>query len=180
MVVPEYPEVYDYYKINRVLLAGAKVNTRELNDLLNESLKVLGQKKKVNVVVVLHNKEQSFVEALKTKHLGGKINDVFIAVGLDAENKITMVDVFSWSKQDIVNVAVRDTLLDIGEYAPVKWSAAIHENIDKYYVRRNIEEFAYLDEEVEAPDWVVWFLLIFGTLSPFVSAYIAHKHEIIR
>lgn len=179
VVVPPYISVYDYYRINRVVDFGNGFkHDGTLNTLLNESLKTLGSTKKVNVVVVLHNKGQSFSEALKAKHLGGKINDVYVVLDITKEGVFNDVDIFSWSKSDMVNVSLRDALLDIGEYDAVEMNEIIKENISKYYIHRSVEEFKYLDDEVEIPKWAVWALMIIGLLFPFVGAFVAHKHEI--
>lgn len=177
--VPEYIGVHDYYKINRVVNFGsAFTDTKALNDLLNESLKNLGPKYKVNVVVVLHKKGDSFAETLKAKHLGGKINDVYVVIDIDKGGVFNNVAVFSWSKSDMVNIAIRDGLLDIGKFDAVKMNDVIAEAIKANYKHRSIEEFKYLEDEVEVPKWAIWLTMVFGILFPFVGALIAHKYEI--
>lgn len=176
--VPDYPEVYDYYKINRVLdFKSDFKHDGLLNALLNEQMKTLGNEKKVNLVVIFHSQDQFFVEAYKNKNLGGKINDVTVMIKIDKDGVFKAVDVFSWSKQDIVNVKIRDALLDVGKYDVEGITRAIASNIKTSYDHRSIKEFEYLDAEVELPDWAVWFLLVFGTLFPFASAFVAKKYE---
>jgi hypothetical protein len=176
--VPPYLAVYDYYKINRVINFGSPYKpTNELNDLLNNTLKVLGPEKKVNVVVVLHNKGNLFSEVLRTKQLGGKINDVTVVIDVDKDGVFNHVAVFSWSKNDLVNVSLRDALLDIGKWDAVAMNGVIGYNINRYYERRNIEEFRYLDDEVEVPTWAVWMLIVFGLVFPFGAVAFAHKND---
>ena len=175
---PAYLSVYDYYKINRITNFGSPFKqVGELNALLNESLKVLGPKKKVNIVVVLHNKGNMFSEVLRTKQLGGKINDVYVVLDVDREGVFNHVAVFSWSKNDLVNVGIRDALLDIGKWDAVAMNGVIAYNIDKYYEHRSIEEFKYLDDEIEIPTYAIWILMIFGLIFPVGSVYYAHKHD---
>ncbi|MNV97613.1 hypothetical protein D3C71_1927570 [compost metagenome] len=69
-------------------------------------------------------------------------------------------------------------MLDIGKWDAEKMNEAISTNIDKYYQHRSIEEFKYLEEDVEVPKWAIWFVMIFGIVFPFGAAYVAHKHEI--
>lgn len=177
-VVPAYLSVYDYYRVNRVIDFESKFkHDSQLNTLLNESLRKLGPSKKVNIVVVLHNKGSFFSEAMRAKQLGGKINDVYVVIDIDEKGVFNSVAVFSWSKTDEVNVLLRDALLDLNHYEPVAMNQVISHNIQKYYQHRSIEEFKYLDEEVEIPKAVVWFLMIFGMLFPFGAAYIAHRYE---
>jgi hypothetical protein len=181
VAIPNYPGVYDYYKINRVIdFQSLYKHDNQLNDLLNEQLKTLGPEKKVNLVVVFHSLGHFFVEAYKNKNLGGKINDVTVMIDIDKDGTFKAVDVFSWSKEDIVNVKIRDSLLDVGKYNSEEISKAIASNIKTSYAPRSIKEFEYLEAEVELPDWAVWFLLIFGTLFPFVSAFVAKKYELFE
>lgn len=179
--IPSYPVVRDYYRINRVInhRSDFKGNINELNYLLNHSLRWLGPQKKVNLVVVLHSQGEQYSKVLKAKNLGGKINDIFIVININKEGEFKNVDVFSWSKNDLVNVTLRDSILEIGKWNPVEMDKAISKTVYKYYTPRKIEEFRYLKEEVELPLWASWFIMVFGVVFPFGSAFIAHKHEIV-
>lgn len=178
VVVPAYLSVYDYYRINRVIEFGVgHPDAKQLNTLLNDMLKTVGPAKKVNVVVVLHNKGNLFSESLRAKQLGGKINDVYVVIDLSKEGVFNSVAVFSWSKTDMVNVFIRDELLNIGKFDAVAMNNVIKEGLTKHYQHRSIEEFKYLDDEVEIPKEAVWFLMIFGLLFPFGAAWFAHKHD---
>lgn len=177
--VPPYLSVYDYYRINRVQVIDSKYQPDDrLNTLLNQTLAKLGPIKKVNVVVVVHSNGNLYSEALKVKMLGGKINDIYIVFDVDKEGVFNNVAVFSWSKSDLVNVKLRDSLLDIGKWNSTRINQAVKENILKYYESRSIEEFKYLKDEVEIPTWAIWFVMVFGILFPFGAGYIAYKHEI--
>lgn len=176
--VPQYLTVHDYYKVNRVINFGSQwTKVDELNRYLNESLRKLGPMKKANIVVYLHNKGKFFAEAVRTKHLGGKINDVYVVIDITQDGTFNAVDVFSWSKSDLVNVSIRDSLLDIGKFNATQMNEAISDGIKKHYVRRDIEEFKYLEDDIEIPDWLIVFLMVFGILFPFASAFVAHKVE---
>lgn len=177
--VPVYPSVKDYYKIERVIDFNSEyVHDGKFNAILNEKMKTLGPTKKVNLVVVLHSLDKGFEEAYKNKSLGGKINDVTVLLKVDKEGNINSVNVYSWSKDDILNIKIRDSILDVGKFDDQKVADAITDNIATSYEGKDIKEFKYLDSEVELPDWAVYFLLIFGTLFPFVSALVAQRVDI--
>lgn len=176
---PDYPSVKDYYKINRVIdFHSDYVHDEKFNTLLNERMKTLGPTKKVNLVVVLHSLDKNFEEAYKNKNLGGKINDVTLLLNVDKEGNINSVNAYSWSKDDLLNIKLRDAILDIGKFDDEKVSQAIGNIIVQSYEGRDIKEFEYLDSEVELPEWAIYFLLIFGTLFPFVSAFVAQRVDI--
>lgn len=178
--VPPYIEVYDYYRLNRVVNYGSRFlpQTTELNDMLNEQFKTLGTKKKVNLLVIFHSQGSDFVEATKAKLYGGKINDVTVMINANEDGTVNAVDVFSWSKQDIVNVAIRDALLDVGVTDNRAITAAITSNIDKHFDGKSIEEFEYLSNNVELPTWALVMIYLFGLAFPFGWSYYAHQADI--
>lgn len=174
--VPGYIGVYDYYKIDRVIKFGVtEFDTKALNDSLNNALRVLGPSKKANIVVIFHNKDSKFTEIVKAKSLGGKINDITVLIGLNKDNTFKDVNVYSWSKNDMVNVVMRDMLLDVGKYDALAISNAITTPIKSYYVHRSIKEFEYLKEEVQVSDTVMIVLLILCFFVPCVGLYAAYR-----
>lgn len=174
--IPNYIGVHDYYRINRVVNFGAPaVDTRSLNNLLNHSLRSLGPAKKANIVVVLHNKDAKWAEVMKAKTLGGKINDITVLIGLNSDLTFKNVAVYSWSKNDMVNVVIRDKLLDVGKYDAAGISTAITEPIRKYYVHRSIKEFEYLKEEVQVTGTMLVVLLLLCFFTPIVGCFIAYR-----
>lgn len=176
---PPYISVYDHYRINRVINFGSAFvgDFNSLNSHLNERLKTLGNQKKVNVVVLFHKGTNAFVETVRAKMYGGKINDVVVAIKASQSGDVETVDVFSWSKNDLVNVKIRDAVLDMKVLGDMKLlSDNITNIILKEYQPRRIEEFQYLKANIEPPVGIIWFLWIFGLAFPFVWGYIAHKH----
>lgn len=176
--VPSYLRVHDYYRINRVINHKSKFNQNltEVNDLLNEALKTLGSAKKVNVVMIYHQYDPLYVEAVRAKMLGGKINDVTVMINAENDGKVRSVNVFSWSRNDLVNVAIRDAILDHGVLDAKPLVNAITTNIVKHYDGKDIEEFQYLEANIDIPDWAFVLIMIFGLVFPFGWGYIAHAH----
>lgn len=180
---PSYISVYDHYRINRVINFGSEYrgDFKELNNHLNESLKTLGNQKKVNIVILFHKGTNAFVETVRAKMYGGKINDVVVAIKADKAGTVDTVDVFSWSKNDLSNIKIRDGILDLKVLGDMKeLSNAITSTIQKEYTPRSIEEFQYLKANIEPSEGIVWFLWIFGLAFPFIWGYIAHKHLDVR
>lgn len=175
-VVPAYIGVVDYYKIDRIVKFGIpNFDTSKLNDGLNNALRSLDPQKKANIVVVFHNKDSKWTEIVKAKSLGGKINDITIMIGLNKDNTFKNVNVYSWSKNDMVNVVLRDTILAIGKYEPDMLTSVISSSIQKYYVHRSIKEFEYLKEEIQVSENVLIALLILSFLVPLIGLFAAYK-----
>lgn len=177
--IPSYLTVHDHYRLNRVSNYRSQYNNgfHTLNEYLNESLKTLGSKKKVNVYVLFHGENKEFVDTLKAKLYGGKINDVVVAIKASKEGELDSVDVFSWSRNDLVNIKIRDAILDMKTIGDMKLlSDIITVNIEKEYVPRSVEEFQYLKSNIRPSDTIIWVLWIFGLAFPFIWGYIAHRH----
>ena len=179
--VPAYPSnVYDLWKINRVVPMG--VNMSNINDFnygIGEILKDLGGTKQVNVVMAVTNKPLDYAYAIRNAWLGGKKNDVVIVVGATSYPKIDWVHVFSWSKEEMVNVKIRDDLMVLGTMQDSADVLEIVKNdINKHYQRKSMSEFEYLKNEVEPSETVIWWTLIIGILFSIGSTWFCVKNDI--
>lgn len=175
-VIPPYIGVHDYYRINRVVKHGvANFNTDVLNSRLNDALRSLGPQKKANIVVVFHSRDSKYAEIVKAKSLGGKINDITVLIGLNKDNTFKSVDVWSWSKSDMANVVIRDSLLSVAKVDQEAIAKAIVDGVSKYYVHRSIEEFQYLEEEVSPSEGAIFFILFLCFVFPFIGCWVAYK-----
>jgi hypothetical protein len=168
--VPEYPKVYDFYLVNRVLKAGTEIDSSVLNQKLNEALKTVGPEKQVNIVVILTEiDDPQYRHYVEQAWIGGKKNDVIIFVGLDG-NKITWADVMTWARSsgnEFFVVALRDDLLKIEQYDEAMLAETIISHIKESYVRPQMESYKYLEKEIDPPGWVMMlcgFLAVFGSL----------------
>ena len=167
---PSYPKVYDYYRIKHVINHNS-VYVNGLDDMnykLSNALKTTSGKSKVNVLVVWYGGSNDIVEATKVKNFGGRINDLTVMIKPDKTGQIENVGVFSWSKNDLVNVKIRDDILSIGKVGPEtnqKIVDTINGNVLKYYQKRSNDEFKYLENNIVMPTWVyVLYFFIVGSI----------------
>lgn len=164
--VPKYPAtIYDTWKINRVVSVGFELpNPQQWQDKLQLLLGQLGPSKQVNMVVMFYKgQDRAIKNAVKVSWLGGKKNDAVLLVGLDPENKIDWVDVFSWSKNGVFDVQLRDDIQSLGLIDFQKPDSVIEvarKDITDLYVRRPMSEFEYLKKEIEPPLWVIILTLV--------------------
>ena len=157
--IPQYPTIYDYYRVKHVINWKSQyvVGIESINNMLTEKLKVSSSKVKANVVVVFYGGSDDFVEAMKVKNFGGRINDLTVMIRADSTGQIKNVGVFSWSKNDLVNVMVRDEVLglvELNEENNKKLVDILNTTLLKYYQHRDNEEFKYLEENIQMPTWV--------------------------
>jgi hypothetical protein len=183
--LPDYPnKIYDIYKIDRVILLGnINFNTEFLNKELSEILKILGPQKQANIIIVItDNPDDSIAYALRAKWDGFKKNDIVINIGVDESNVVQWTKVFSWSKNEMVNIVLEDEIYKHFSKKPIESNyliLAIFHNVTQYFERRSMKEFEYLTQDaVMVPTylWVTLILLsIFGTTG---LSYVFYKIEI--
>lgn len=169
IVVPNYPKVFDYYRISRVILDGNITRTPEVEKLdsyLSQSLKKLGPEKKVNIIVVLTDKGDEFFRALQFSWLGGKQNDVVLVIGLE-NDEIKYANSFGFSSDNLIFTRLSNDIKDLNKFSADLISEALERNIRNFFNRKSMEEYAYLKDSIEPPVWVIvfsWIISFFGTL----------------
>src|SRR5690606_20197979 len=172
----DYPEVFDYYRVNRVVKYSGNYNPEPaLNEALNKYNAALGPTKRVNIVVVFYGGDSSVAHRIQRAMLGGKINDVTVAVNAQHDGTVNHVHVYSWSQDPLVNVAIRDSILDLGIIESEKMAALIADNVRKHYVHRPIAEFEYLREDADLPWWALVLLFVVGLTWPVAWVFITYR-----
>lgn len=173
--LPEYPGWYDYQYSDRVI--GDVPYLSQWNRQLAMNLRTLGAQRQVNYLIVFtKNSSPRFADALKSKWLGGKKNDVVVVVGLYDYPRVRWVRVFSWSKNDIVNVAIRNAIRERGVVHSVETNNLVASIIRRDYVRRPMADFEYLKDDVEPSVWVMMLALIFGLAASAGLAAVFHRN----
>lgn len=179
--VPEYPsKIFDLYKINRVVDIGANVNNlQEINDGISNILRTLGSTKQVNIVMAITNKPRDFAFVVRDKWLGGKKNDVMIIIGASNYPKIDWVEVFSWSKNQMVNIKLRDDITELGSMSSINvLMGVISDDVNNHFVRKTMKEFEYLDGQIQPSATVIYWALGIGVLLSLVLTICGIKFDI--
>lgn len=182
--LPAYPNnVYDYYRLNRLVSVGFKEpRAKDWNWLLNELNADMGPKKQANVVVVLAKTPDSTYEyAIEQHWLGGKKNDVVVIIGVPAYPKIGWVRIVSWTDSQAFKVRLRDRIQEIGTVDKrddiIK---AIRENTDQYFVRKSMDDFKYLMSSSQPGPVGTSVLFILGILlCGWLSWYFYHEDPFV-
>lgn len=155
-IVPDYPRVYDYTQIDRVLTAGFEQGlpvTSELDQELDNCLRELGPEHQVNIVAVIANTtDPTFRYVLEGEWRGSKKNDVIVVIGAPNYPTIEWVDVFTLAG-DYGNTLLVDelslALMDIGTLEDATTvSNVIETNVAEHFERVPMEEFEELRSEV--------------------------------
>lgn len=150
--LPNYPgNVYDYYRINRLVTVGVSLpNAKQWNQLLMRENDREGAKKEVTMgVVVVKHKPQDYFYAIQQHWLGGKKNDLILVVSVDDTQKIEWAQVMAWTQDKVAQVSVRNAVLDVGTISdPEAVVMAMSKAVDKDFVRKPMKDFEYLASSV--------------------------------
>jgi len=182
--IPTYPLPHDFYKMNRVLDVSSKLSPpilKELNDKLNQELKILGPSKQANVVLILTSiQDQSYRYAVENAWLGGKKNDIVVFIGVEG-NTIAWTDVMTWAKNinnESLQVKLRDDLFSLQKVNVDSIISVISSDIKSDFKRVHEDDFKYLESEIDPPTWAIVLALVLGLSCSFGLTYYFHKNEI--
>lgn len=172
-LIPAYPDkIYGHYSVDRFLSPGWSVpDAAQWNAKISDVLRDLGPKKQVNlIVVVAKTADTNYEYALRDAWEGANKNDVVVIVGSTEYPKIDFVRVLSWTKSEAFKIQLRDNIMDLGVVHPSIVSiCAAH--IEQRFQRREMKEFAYLEGEIDPPEWLVVALIVL-LIGGAVGAYV--------
>lgn len=183
--LPSYPEVYDHYRVNRVINQGVPVpNQEHLEDLLRGVNADLGHDRQVNITLILTNESDSlFLEAIRERWIGGKKNDLIVVIGMPSYPQIAWSGVISWTRNEDVKIHIRDRINALQTFDNDRVMHIVRNEVDNRFIRRPMADYEYLYASIEPPGWallLIWVLemLAMGGLlkyfwdnDPFKSGY---------
>lgn len=165
--IPDEPiGIHDYYRSTHAVDMGTGVkNLSQLDAAMADVSAKLGPTKQVNVVMAFTPKSMDYAYAIRNKWLGGKKNDVLIIIGTKTWPTVDWVQVFSWSKNEMVNIKIRDDIMGVGTLADANVIGQIvATDVSANFVRREMKEFEYLKNEIEPSIECIWLALGLGML----------------
>lgn len=167
-LLPDYPRVYDLYRVRRFLVMGVPIPRGEaarLNRKLSEINARLGAAKQVNlIVVVAKTADKGYLDALEEYWLGGKKNDAVLVIGAPNYPKIEWAGVVTWSTANNYQENLSGKVMGLGTFDGDKVLAILSDVTRKSFVRKEMADFAYLKATIRPTKGWLWFLYIFGTL----------------
>lgn len=177
--IPAYPRVYDYYRVNRVVSAGAALpNASQLNTRLNENLRRLGPSKEVNIIVVTTNETSPLYRyALEQSWAGGRKNDVIVILGVDQEHNVVWSDTITIANNignEYMTVLMKDSIREIGNTLDaIRLADTISSVVQNHFTRKEMQDFEYLRKEYTPPTWamLLYGLLIIGVLTALTIVF---------
>lgn len=179
-ILPEYPDqIYDYYRIKRFVSVGVPIiNIQKWNEGLSIINSELGAKKQANMLVVFTNQPNDFFYALEEKWIGGKKNDIVLVIGTSSEKtKAQWVQVMSLTKDKVLEVKLRDAVMDLPSLFPEDVLKTLHDNVDKFYSRKRMHDFEYLKASIVPSFWEILIGLILSIIGSVVIFTIIYNAE---
>ena len=164
-VLPEYPKnIYDYYHLDRLVTVGTVLaDVAMWNKDLMQLNADLGSSKQVNAVVVItKDQPEDYFYALEQQWIGGKKNDVVLVINVDSSGKISWVNSMAWTDNKIFQVALRDSILQVGSLDREKIVASLRTNINQNFVRKPMKDFQYLSRLIKPTTGQWIFSMVFG------------------
>lgn len=164
--IPPYPQnVYDYYRLNRLVLDGVAVpDPQAWIDRLSAINGQIGHEKQANLILVLTTKPQDFYYALEQEWIGGKKNDAILVVGVDAELHPKWAQVMAWETNHMYEVRLQDDIMDEGTLTLDGTMQAMLVNTTKYHERKPMHDYEYLKASI-VPTPTQWALALFINLA---------------
>jgi hypothetical protein len=168
--IPEYPRVYDFYRADRVLPVGVKVDVKAWNAKLSEALKQLGPQRQANSVIVLTRHSDDYFFALQDAWANGKKNDIVLVIGVNKEAAPQWVRVMALTKDSIFQVKLRDRVLALPVIDAAPVVEALRDETMRTFKRKSMKDFKYLEAEIDPPFWVMVIasMLIVGAYIGFI------------
>ena len=113
-VAPEYPRVFNHYKVNRAINLKTRLPTAQWNNALMALNARIGARKQVNTIIVAtRSKDPAYADKLASDWLLGKKNDLIFVFGVkpNAEATVRWVRVVSISETRRIEREAQNALL---------------------------------------------------------------------
>ena len=149
-VDPTKSKVFEYPKgtgldHSSILTDGNLPNYSKANDLLNYYNGKYGATKEVHAyLVVFKNQGPDAGRNQEAYWKGGGKNELVTTVGINNAGEITWAYVFSWSKEKMPNIVIRDSLMRMKKFDAYQVVELIGQEGVKKFTRRHFKEFDYI------------------------------------
>lgn len=180
-LIPNYPDISDYYNVNLVIPVGDidKKIVNNLNDKIRTIMPSLSKDNQNNTIVVITKETMAFAEYLKNVWNNGRINDGVIVIGIDNDYTITFTKVFGWSNNFMYFSKLETDLLDISKLSVDnldKIVYTIQQDTKEYFKEKSMKDFEYLMYEKEISlSFILFVITIQIVLNIGLAYYFYHN-----
>lgn len=156
----EYPK-NDGLENTSILTETNLVNQGLAHDLLNYYNGKYGASKQCHAyLIVFKNRGPEAGRNQESYWRGGGKNELVTTVGIDNSGKILWAYVFSWSKEKMANIVIRDSLMRMQSFDAVKVVDLIGQEGIKKFKRREFKDFEYISVQPTNTAIMVVYILV--------------------
>jgi hypothetical protein len=174
----DYPNVYDYYHMDRLLVESGPVSDRATwnNTLANINARV-GASKQVNAMVVITTKPREYYYALEEHWIGGKKNDSVLVIGVNDSLQPVWVEVMAWVLDNKFKIILKDEIMKLPSIEATTVLPVYEKNIVSFYQRKPMHDFEYLKASIvpSTTQWIVSILI--GLVFAVGLGFLFHYHD---
>lgn len=176
--IPNYPEVFDFYKLNPVLTTGPAI-PNNWQKLFHEINADLGPSNQVDLTILLTEVlDPTYAQAVEAKWLYGPKNSITIIMGI-SDNQIKWARAITISKVEELKIQIRDQLKD-KSLADNKLPNLIKSLVANGFKRTPMAEFEYLAKAAEPPkEWLIGLYILTIVLNIGLS-YWLHIQDLFQ
>lgn len=177
--LPQYPEINDYYKINRVISKGVSID-KDLNSKLNEIQKKWGPQKQLNLIPIFLSEaySQDFFKAIEANWLGGKKNDVIIVTQLSNSGNVNWTRIISRSENKSFDKSIEFDMNQMKEFKTDDFIAILDKNIMEKFNREDFHKYEYLLNEFTPSTLAISIGILLSFLINLVMSYYSVREDI--
>lgn len=151
----EYPEITDLTQ-NPIL--GRNVSKEELQ-IFRYINAMKGKKNKFRTYVLFFNYDEfDKSELQKSYWQNGNKNEFIVCLGMKGDS-VAWTNSFSWCDMPKLEVKTRSYFIDNPKLDLVKYGTWLNNNIDENWVRKEFDDFNYIDIELSTGQYIALFFL---------------------
>lgn len=173
-----YPNSYKGYygepRLDRVIDTTGMLDKRNLREGLDLMSASLGSIKQVNPVIYGTNEGMGFKRLLGGYWKGGKKNDATLILGIDSNGKIIWSDVITYTNNTDFIIDCQNKFKGLNAKDTDKILATFRTLINTQYVRKPMEEFNYLRENISL-EWYWQFMVIIINM---IASFFVFRHTL--
>lgn len=174
--IPEYPKVFDYYRVNPVISDGVAIPAK-WQEVFREMNADLGPSEQVDVTVLLTSiTDPTYAQAVEAKWLYGPKNSLTIVLGVEAD-EIRWARVVTISRVEPLKVYLREALQGRKLQDP-EVPDLIAQGVAKKFNRTPMSEFSYLARTATPTGWWLFGLYLVNiVVAILLTAIIHHRNS---
>ena len=179
VVLPDYPDVTDYYRFNRIVNETGN-DYSSIRQYLDNALKTDGKKYQLNITVLVTKRDEDYFNLINEHWEGVRKNDVVLAYGIDDDNNIRWFHAMTYGdgQGNREMISYLSTLAQ-GQMLNLDLVKRQYAEILKDYHRLPASTFKYLSNDYEPPMWLIVIFVFVNIAMSSAIAYYMREYDVV-